>query len=1338
MALSGSLRTLSLPEIFQTLGRSTATGVLRLTSAEGRVDVVFDAGVVRDLVHRERDRNWTLIERLVAMDVLPTTVLNGAQSGNQGTLQSLIVAGELTDQEANEALHDHTFDELCNLFTWDNANFVFIESDGEAGGEDASVVDELEAARALNLAIDVSTLLMESARRLDEWHQILPDLPSDDVVIDVVAGRDLEREERFGDYPARAILQKVDGVRTIEELVAATPITRMDVHSVIFDAMCEGVLEVIPVEEMERRAVALSDEGDHARAALLLRACLRLETGRASAMGHLAQALERLGDTAEASGCMAQLALGYLHDGHQEQAVAAARRAADLSSDSSQQIVLVRCLLESGDTAGAVVELIRIARHLVEQTRHEEARGTLHKVLQLDPGNEDARHELAQLCGEEDQQDSSVAVCIECGASNERGKIACDVCGAALHLTCRNCQRAVSISDRICIFCGANPHRAPDAEGDGLQGPSTTALIRKDDHDPDRRETLHARMATARQAEQEERYAEALAIWKDLHAGQSGNHRLQRHIRQLEGLVHDREVESLIERGHTLRQRRRYLGALRSYRRAQRAIAADDPRRSRLRELILATQRSNRITAMVYAVALVLLSVVAFLVVEPIYRLRGYLHRLDAVEARLDTRIQEADAPADYRGIAALLDPKLEDEAAAIGEEAQAAYQRLAARVEAQRMRLGTQALRDIEAHIDAGEWEAAIDAIDAFSAVFGDGVDRERRRHLEALIAERRQLQERAPERLAEIVAAVAEGRRQGLREELTTLVPLLAAEARGRAERLLADLAAEERSVREALDRAEALHATDLAAAAAVLAQTRDRAAAWGWDERWASLHATVSSAREAAAAAFDDLGENAGQDRLAAFIAEHPASARIEAVRRRLSEVRAREEARRAEIERLLTTYAEAREDGRWEDCWRLARRLWAEVPEVATEHSVLVPLRIATGVAGSELVVEGGTVATAGEDGALTWWYERRLPEVLHLRAEGFDRVALDRDALAETWQTTIRFDRSLAWELALEAPVHELVAWRGGFLAVAGADLVRIDAAGELLWRRRVGRDGPAVDRRARGWRRPAVTDEAVLAPLAGGGMLLLGPDGAVLAEVDGPTVDRRPVLYRNELLGDEIRIACVADELYRGPLEGDLESVGIAALSGPVVHAHGVDRRLLVGTLDGRLLAVDDHRGARAWELDLQATDIGPLQALGDDRVLTVLDGSRLAMLGIAGDGARILWEYAVDGALRMPPFVHRDEVLVTAGDTIQAVDPDRGTSQPRVRLPAVATTAAVAYADTVIASSRAASGATLLAYRGGRLAWRRELTHSVTVIVADPRQVVVGLADGRILGLQP
>nr|MDA3963020.1 DUF4388 domain-containing protein [Planctomycetota bacterium] len=754
MALSGSLRTLSLPEIFQTLGRSNGTGVLRLTSVDGRVDVVFDNGVVRDMLHRGKDRMWTLIERLVAMGVVGPEAMDASSSGSFGSMQALILQGHLTEQQAVEALHDHTFDELCNLFTWDNANFVFIEDTAD----DATIVQALDQARKLDVKIEVQALLMESARRLDEWHQVLPDLPPDDAVVAFAPGREMEREQRFGEYPERPVMAMIDGVRSIGEITFHTPITRMDVHSVLYDAVCEGVLEVLSVDQMESRGKALIENQDFERGARLLRACLSLEPERKSAMGLLAEALEHSGDGAEASGCFSQLALSYLAEGHQDEAVRAARRASELGATDSQQLVLVRCLLESGDTGAAVVELMAIAARLMTQDRLEDARGTLLKVLQLDAGNEDARHELAQIQSRTSGEHSAqVVVCVECGASNDRGQNSCSECGAPLHLTCRSCNRAVAISDRICVFCGVNPHVETVGKGGELIAPSTTTLIRKEDVGSGKHDSVRARMGAAKAAEAESRYADALAIWKDLSLGQEDNRRLQRHIRQLEGLVHDSEVESLIERGHNLRHKRRYHAALASYQRAQRAIALDDPRSQRLRDLIVSTRKSSQFTSLIYGVAVALLLVVGWLVVQPIYELRGFKKRVETLERQVSDHIARAVSPNDFVQLSALVPDSLGAEADRLGEEARIVFDALRARIEATRLRLGKQTLDDIETQIDAGSWSGAITAIDDFRRIFGGGVDPDRRQRLEDLIDERRKLQGQAPARLAEIEGRVA-----------------------------------------------------------------------------------------------------------------------------------------------------------------------------------------------------------------------------------------------------------------------------------------------------------------------------------------------------------------------------------------------------------------------------------------------------------------------------------------------------------------------------------------------------------------------------------------------------
>lgn len=1340
MALSGSLRTLSLAEIFQTLGRSTATGILRLSSADGRVDVVFDQGWIIGLVHQDEDQAWSVVARLVVLGLIDQDEVGAGVSGGHATLQGLIDGGRITQEQVDEALTNHIFDELCDLFTWDSANFIFIESDDHEAEEHS-----LAQARANPLKIDVSSLLMESARRLDEWHRILPDLPPDDAVVVIIPGREVELQTRFSDYPERPVMAMVDGVRTIGEIAHDTPITHMDVHTVLFDAVCEGVLEVLTPDEMERRGRDLLRLEDPVRAARLLRACLALEPDRHSATAGLADALQQLGDAPEAADCYATLALSYLQDDQIQEAIGAARRAAAIDESDATQHVLVRCLVEGGADADAAAALLDIGRRKAAAGRIDEARGTLRQVLQIDPANEAARHELARLVEPGDDADN-VVVCVECGGQNPRDRDECEVCKAPLFLTCMNCERAVAISDRICVFCGADPH-VDASEGRGLRraGPSTTALIRASDREDaasGKHDTIRTRMAEARAHEEAERYAEALAIWQELAAEQQGNARLTKHIRALQQLVHDEEVERQIDRGHQYRRGRRYHRALRAYRRARQAISSEDPRAAKLDGLLKATQRSSQLTTAIYGAALGILLLVGWLVVQPIYELRGFKQEVMAAQRELDLTLESNPGAAGFERAARVIQDDWPARAEHLGPEAQQVYGDLRDRVEAARLLLGGDTLAEVERLLDAGDWQAAADELELFRTTFGDQALARQREDLERSVARRRAIAAGVPEQVEFVHGLIADGRLVAATAALKELTPVAEGAEAVTVETLLADLERRRERFERDLAAAQAAAGEDLDLAAERLAPLREAAAGWDRSPEVARLADEIDAARRAAREAYARLPRPFAASDLEAFLGEHGASAEADVARRELDLLGEQAERRARAISEGLARWREARRDGRLDAAWTAARDLQQRFPAAAAEAGVLSPLRLETGVPTASLVVGDEPVAAADEHGVVLWWHPPIAVEELRLEAQGFEAARLRWRDLERSHEHRVTLERSRLWSWRGPGRVHRIEVRDDSLLAVAGRALVALGADGNLAWQHQVGSaDELLGGLRLPSWARFTVLEDWVLAPVGTGGLRVLESGGGQITEIEIGTVTAPPQLYLNDLLGGDPRLGVIAEGvLHHGPVDAGLVPVPQAgeAIAGPVAVGLGVDRLLLVATLDGRIVAIDDNNGRVAWHLDLQATDISSLQAVGPDRVLAVLDGSRLACVQAQLDHGRLNWELPLAGAVVGSPRVGDEEITVTVDGEVLAVGITNGDRRLLARLPSEAAVAAVVYGERLYAAYRSDDRAIVVCYEGGRTAWRRSLSDAATALGVLPTAVVVGLADGHIMAFAP
>ena len=298
-------------------------------------------------------------------------------------------------------------------------------------------------------------------------------------------------------------------------------------------------------------------------------------------------AWSRPGSIPEAAGCFSQLALGYLDEGNVEEAVSNALQAVALAGDEpALHLNLVRCLLEHGDKDEAIVSLRTLIALYLKLGQLEDARGTCLKILELDPANADARSEMARIFSqaERDPASEDVVVCIQCGHVNHREAATCTSCASPLRLTCQSCHRVVGISDKLCIFCGANPHAGGRRTSAG--SPGTSRII-----DPSQvrdrvarpgaagiKAQMEEQVRAARELEQASDFPAALAQWQEVAKYALDNPELQTHIQELQARINDTVTEQLIERGHHLRRNRHYWRAMGCYRGAMANMASHDPR----------------------------------------------------------------------------------------------------------------------------------------------------------------------------------------------------------------------------------------------------------------------------------------------------------------------------------------------------------------------------------------------------------------------------------------------------------------------------------------------------------------------------------------------------------------------------------------------------------------------------------------------------------------------------------------------------------------------------------------------------------------------------------------
>jgi hypothetical protein len=259
MALRGSLKDFSLPDVFQLITFSRKTGVLRISgSGDATGSVWFREGEVFFA-----QSNWhhePLGERLVAARKITPSALEKAldirsaePDGGRRLGQVLVDEGYITEKVLEAFVQEQIQDTIFDLMRWEAGEFDF-----ELLPE---VVDE-----DIGLTVSIENVIMEGSRRLDEWARIRKKVPSMDVVFKMATAPGEGTFEISLKPVEWSLLLLVDGTRSVAELARDTGRTDFEVARILYGLFSAGLLEFAAEEDLDRVRVEGPAEDEAPRA----------------------------------------------------------------------------------------------------------------------------------------------------------------------------------------------------------------------------------------------------------------------------------------------------------------------------------------------------------------------------------------------------------------------------------------------------------------------------------------------------------------------------------------------------------------------------------------------------------------------------------------------------------------------------------------------------------------------------------------------------------------------------------------------------------------------------------------------------------------------------------------------------------------------------------------------------------------------------------------------------------------------------------------------------------------------------------------------------------------
>jgi len=238
MAIQGPLRDLGMHDLFQLLDMSRKTGVLRVASSVGAADaeVRFRSGRVVHATMRGQpasaEQLLGSLGRIGALDLDYARRMAQQRGGGCTALQILVEAGAVPAREVSRLWREHVESIVFELLTWRDGHFSFEERPVETSGE-------------VRLSVNPSSLLMESARRADEWSRIADRVPGLSSVPALAAGGGTGAAVPLALAPHEwEVLTMIDGRRDLRGIAAAMSRPAIEIARVVHGLVGAGVLEV--------------------------------------------------------------------------------------------------------------------------------------------------------------------------------------------------------------------------------------------------------------------------------------------------------------------------------------------------------------------------------------------------------------------------------------------------------------------------------------------------------------------------------------------------------------------------------------------------------------------------------------------------------------------------------------------------------------------------------------------------------------------------------------------------------------------------------------------------------------------------------------------------------------------------------------------------------------------------------------------------------------------------------------------------------------------------------------------------------------------------------------
>jgi len=379
MAIEGPLQEMSIQDVLQLLELARKTGILTVTSdrPSDEAAIHFQKGLI--VFSKQRHSRRRLGQLLLRAGKITERELDRAlelqrQNPTQRLADILVEMGSVSEEEVRRHLRFQIEETLYEVMGWTEGRFRFEEK------------EQVEWNR-VRVQVRVESLLMEGARRIDEWSRLEPRIPSVDAIPVLAPIGDADAPVLDLRPDEWEVLAEIDGEQDLRQIAANLGRSSFDVAKIAYGLVSTGVIKI------QERPAPLA-EGDLQRAVNELRELL--------ARGEIEAVVRRAEEFQAAYPDCAEFALlagrALCGQGRMRAATEALARAAALAPESPDaHFDLGLAAIRTGDLARAADALDTFLRLGGNGKRRQVAGSvlaavrTLNEVLALEVTDDDER-----------------------------------------------------------------------------------------------------------------------------------------------------------------------------------------------------------------------------------------------------------------------------------------------------------------------------------------------------------------------------------------------------------------------------------------------------------------------------------------------------------------------------------------------------------------------------------------------------------------------------------------------------------------------------------------------------------------------------------------------------------------------------------------------------------------------------------------------------------------------------------------------------------------------------------------------------------------------------------